>query len=86
MKFISDLQNHVFSFLLLRYGTGEHAPGFQHAGEGFYKCAYVSLLAHAKAYHIYNDEFRASQGGSQTILKLPTSNIPFHYRKGLYCY
>lgn len=50
-------------FSLLRYGTGEHAPGLQHAGEGFYKCAYVSLLAHAKAYHIYNDEFRASQGG-----------------------
>lgn len=60
--------NEPHTYCYLGYGTGEHAPGFQHAGEGFYKCAYVSLLAHAKAYHIYNDEFRASQGGRVSIV------------------
>lgn len=46
-----------------RYGTGYHAPGYRHPGEGIYKCAYVTLLAHAKAYHVYDDEFRTLQGG-----------------------
>lgn len=28
-----------------------------------YQCSRVALLAHATAYHIYDDEFRAKQGG-----------------------
>lgn len=28
-----------------------------------YQCSRVALLAHATAYHIYDEEFRAKQGG-----------------------
>lgn len=46
-----------------RYMKGAKAPGYTNAGEGLYHCAYVHLLSHAKAYHIYDEEFRATQEG-----------------------
>ncbi|KAJ8982455.1 hypothetical protein NQ317_010195 [Molorchus minor] len=45
------------------YGTGILAPGIVSDGIGDYVCARNVILAHAKAYHIYDDEFRATQGG-----------------------
>ncbi|XP_050306292.1 lactase/phlorizin hydrolase-like [Anthonomus grandis grandis] len=52
------------------YGQGIHAPGKYLIGDGIYQCAANSIRAHAKAYHIYDDEFRAEQGGKVTL------NIP----------
>ncbi|XP_076259862.1 myrosinase 1-like [Rhynchophorus ferrugineus] len=49
------------------YEAGIHAPGLNLTGEAVYQCSYVSLLAHAKAYHIYDTEFRAKQGGKVTL-------------------
>ncbi|XP_066253619.1 myrosinase 1-like [Euwallacea similis] len=49
------------------YGQGVHAPGKFLIGEGVYQCAYVQLKAHAKAYHIYDEEFREKQKGKVTI-------------------
>ncbi|KAL1517173.1 hypothetical protein ABEB36_000972 [Hypothenemus hampei] len=50
------------------YGNGEKAPGYNHSGEGVYQCAYTHILAHAKAYHIYDKEFRTQQQGRVSIV------------------
>lgn len=55
------------------YGQGGHAPGKKNLAEGVYQCAYTSIKAHAKAYRIYEEEFKAEQGGKVTF------NIPSAY-------
>ncbi|KAI5644527.1 glycosyl hydrolase family 1 domain-containing protein [Phthorimaea operculella] len=47
----------------LGYGVGIHAPLIRDPGFGYYECGRNILLANARAYHIYKDEFKASQGG-----------------------
>lgn len=49
------------------YEYGSHAPGLKLPGEGVHQCTYVSLLAHAKAYRIYEKEFKEKQGGKVTL-------------------
>lgn len=46
------------------YGADTMAPRLNMKGIAEYMCAKHLLLAHAKAYHIYDEEFRASQGGT----------------------
>lgn len=46
------------------YGAGTLAPALNIEGVGNYLCNKNLLLAHARAFHIYDDEFRASQGGN----------------------
>ncbi|XP_060535485.1 myrosinase 1-like [Cylas formicarius] len=50
------------------HGWGTHAPGLKLIGDGVYQCAYVQLLAHAKAWRVYDEEFRASQGGKISLV------------------
>nr|AEE63301.1 unknown [Dendroctonus ponderosae] len=50
------------------YAEGTKAPGYTHIGEGLYQCAYVHVLAHAKAFHIYDKEFRPAQNGRISIV------------------
>ncbi|CAG0894932.1 unnamed protein product [Darwinula stevensoni] len=46
------------------YGDGHHAPGHSDApGEKTYQAGHNILLAHAKTYRMYQEEFFASQGG-----------------------
>ncbi|XP_048001416.1 lactase-phlorizin hydrolase-like [Leguminivora glycinivorella] len=45
------------------YGATTKAPQLNATGIGEYLCAKHLLVAHAKAYHAYNNEFKASQGG-----------------------
>ncbi|KAJ8923929.1 hypothetical protein NQ315_006705 [Exocentrus adspersus] len=45
-----------------------YAPGINSAGIGEYLCARHVLLAHAKAWHIYDTEFRSTQNGRITIV------------------
>ena len=45
------------------YGSDSKAPAYNYSGIADYICAKNIALAHAKAYHIYNDEFRSTQGG-----------------------
>ncbi|XP_013142084.1 PREDICTED: myrosinase 1-like [Papilio polytes] len=47
--------------------TLRHAPRVHQPATGFYECGRHILLAHAKAYHIYQDEFK-SQGGEVGIV------------------
>ncbi|KAL1514216.1 hypothetical protein ABEB36_003507 [Hypothenemus hampei] len=49
------------------YGQGIHAPGKSLVGDGIYTCAYNSIRAHAKAYRIYEEEFKKTQGGKVTL-------------------
>lgn len=46
------------------YGTTTKAPRLNIAGIADYMCAKNLLMAHAKAFHIYDDEFRPSLGGN----------------------
>lgn len=50
------------------YGTGEKAPGYNASGYADYECAHTVLKAHAKAYHMYDEEFREKQGGRVGIV------------------
>ncbi|XP_060532763.1 myrosinase 1-like [Cylas formicarius] len=59
--------NEPKSTCLIGYGSINNAPGLELIGDGIYQCAYVQLLAHAKAYRIYDEEFRNSQGGVVSI-------------------
>lgn len=45
------------------YGLGLKAPAVKLPGIGPYRCAHVLIKAHAKAYHIYQDNFKEKQGG-----------------------
>ncbi|XP_063838513.1 myrosinase 1-like isoform X1 [Ostrinia nubilalis] len=46
------------------YGSVTMAPQLNIQGTAEYMCAKNLLVAHAKAYHIYDKEFRATQGGT----------------------
>lgn len=46
------------------YGTIYLAPGYvNQSGIADYLCGYTILLAHAKTYHMYKDEYQEKQGG-----------------------
>lgn len=45
------------------YAAEWMAPRFNYSGLADYMCAKNLLLAHAKAYHIYDEEFRSKQDG-----------------------
>ncbi|XP_012548562.2 lactase/phlorizin hydrolase [Bombyx mori] len=49
------------------YGNGTMAPAYTMTGVADYLCGKNVLLAHAKAYHIYDKEFRPTQNGNISI-------------------
>jgi len=49
------------------YGTGYHAPGVQGLGTNTYIAAHNLILAHSKAYRLYQELFAAGQGGKVGI-------------------
>ncbi|XP_060534450.1 myrosinase 1-like isoform X2 [Cylas formicarius] len=69
--------NEPLSTCVIGYAQGLHAPGYYLIDGGMYQCAYVSLLAHAKAWHIYDEEFRAQQGGKVGISLACGAQLPF---------
>ncbi|XP_018565439.1 myrosinase 1-like [Anoplophora glabripennis] len=50
------------------YGLGWKAPAMKLLGIGPYRCAHVLIKSHAKAYHIYQDNFKEKQGGKVGIV------------------
>ncbi|KAG5877874.1 hypothetical protein JTB14_028074 [Gonioctena quinquepunctata] len=50
------------------YGSGIFAPGIVSNGIGEYTCNKHVLLAHAKAYRLYDAEFRGKQGGKVAMV------------------
>ncbi|XP_050684833.1 myrosinase 1-like [Leptidea sinapis] len=59
--------NEPFILCSLGYAFGTHAPRVISPGEDFYECGRNVLLAHARMYHIYHDEFK-SQGGKVAVI------------------
>ncbi|XP_018573472.1 myrosinase 1, partial [Anoplophora glabripennis] len=55
--------NEPISICSLGYGDGYMAPVIKESGVLDYKCAHNVIRAHARAYHIYDDEFRSKQNG-----------------------
>lgn len=55
--------NEPFSICSMSYEEQFLAPFIHSEGVGTYQCGHNLLLAHAAAYHLYQDEFRARQGG-----------------------
>ncbi|KAI8424320.1 hypothetical protein MSG28_002869 [Choristoneura fumiferana] len=51
------------------YGSTTMAPRLNMQGTGEYLCAKNLMLAHARAWHIYNDEYRSLQKGNISIYK-----------------
>ncbi|CAH1996365.1 unnamed protein product [Acanthoscelides obtectus] len=55
--------NEPHSFCEFTYGYGHGAPHIFSPGIGDYLCGKTVLIAHARAYHLYQREFKKSQGG-----------------------
>lgn len=49
------------------YGDEEKAPALNLKGIGEYLCTHNLLKSHARAYHMYDDEFRATQKGTTKL-------------------
>ncbi|XP_023021868.2 myrosinase 1 isoform X1 [Leptinotarsa decemlineata] len=50
------------------YGDGRFAPGIVSRGIGEYVCNKNVILAHAKAYRIYDEQYRSKQGGKVSMV------------------
>ncbi|KAJ8932965.1 hypothetical protein NQ318_004476 [Aromia moschata] len=50
------------------YGDDVNPPFLNHSGIANYLCIHVTRLAHAKAYHLYDNEFRSLQKGKVGIV------------------
>ncbi|KAF2887788.1 hypothetical protein ILUMI_18385, partial [Ignelater luminosus] len=48
-------------------GGYNKAPGYESSGIGDYLCAHNLIKAHARAYHLYDKEFRPKQNGNISI-------------------
>ncbi|KAJ8975006.1 hypothetical protein NQ317_010107, partial [Molorchus minor] len=51
------------------YGSGVFAPAVVSPGVGEYQCAYNLVKAHARAFHIYDEEFRPTQQGNFYLIE-----------------
>ncbi|KAK3915132.1 Lactase-like protein, partial [Frankliniella fusca] len=57
------MMNEPRHFCAAGYENGEGAPAIAETGFGSYLCAHNMILAHAKAWHNYNDNYRPLYGG-----------------------
>ena len=56
--------NEPLEFCLYGYGMDFFAPAINMHGVAEYLAAHTVLKAHAKAYHLYDDEYRQAQKGN----------------------
>ncbi|XP_045458185.1 myrosinase 1-like [Melitaea cinxia] len=59
--------NEPLIFCELSFNTGKHPPGLLSAGQGNYVCNKNAMLAHAKAWRVYDKEFREKQRGKVSL-------------------
>lgn len=52
---------------VLGYENGEMAPGIKGKGDHLYIVAHNLIKAHAKAYRLYEKEFKSSQKGMKAL-------------------
>jgi len=55
--------NEPIVFVFLGYGNGLHAPGIKRPLDDAMRAGHTVIRAHARAYHMYDKEFRPSQNG-----------------------
>ncbi|XP_050305759.1 myrosinase 1-like [Anthonomus grandis grandis] len=60
--------NELFQVCYVGYAAGSSAPGLYLEGDGVYQCSYVLLLMHARAYRVYDEEFRNKYNGQVGIV------------------
>lgn len=60
--------NEPLSFCEDTYGNGKGAPGILSSGVGDYLCGRTALLAHARAYQLYDKMFKKAQEGKKRKL------------------
>ena len=56
--------NEPWTMCVEGYGTGGKAPAVKAEGRGDYLCAHTMLLAHARTYRLYRDNFLTTQQGN----------------------
>ena len=68
----------------LGYGIAVFAPGVYSPDVGTYEVAHNIIRSHVKAYHTYDDHFRARYNGILDILSLmlTVSMIQFSVKRG----
>lgn len=59
--------NEPYIIAHLGYGEAVFAPGIYSPGVAVYVAGHNLLKAHAEAWHLYNDKYRATQGGQISI-------------------
>ncbi|ODN04810.1 Lactase-like protein [Orchesella cincta] len=59
--------NEAWVICVMGYGDGIFAPGIKEISETPYKCIHTILKAHARAYRIYDEEFKSQQKGQVGI-------------------
>ncbi|XP_041968018.1 cytosolic beta-glucosidase-like [Aricia agestis] len=59
--------NEPMIFCELSYAAGVHAPAVRSPGRGDYLCARHAMLAHARAWRIYDEEFRHLYNGRVSL-------------------
>ena len=57
------------------YGLGSFAPGIGGIGTSTYVAAHNQIIAHARAYRLYHNEFAVQQQGTVKI----TENVPMYF-------
>ncbi|XP_070577056.1 lactase/phlorizin hydrolase-like [Ptychodera flava] len=60
--------NEPYVVTWLGYGIAVFAPGIDNPGYAPYRAAHTIIKAHAKAYNIYQEKYKASQGGLIAIV------------------
>ena len=77
--------NEPWVFTVMGYGTGEMAPGGKNLATDPYTAGHNVLLAHAEAYHRYNDTYKASQKGKYLMAITEAVGIQATTRLSLIC-
>ncbi|XP_046546595.1 lactase-phlorizin hydrolase-like [Haliotis rubra] len=62
--------NEPWVFLVLGLGTGDMAPGHRNIGDEPYQGGHNVLLAHAEAYHLFDNKYRAQYPTGQVGITL----------------
>lgn len=55
---------------IMGYGDGTSAPGHRDPGRGGYISGYNLIMSHAKAYRVYQQEFKATQKGEYSFFSI----------------
>jgi beta-glucosidase/6-phospho-beta-glucosidase/beta-galactosidase len=69
--------NEPYNYCVISYGFGIWAPGIKSPGFGDYLCGHHMLLAHAKAYRLYQEKYFKKFGGEVGL----TLESPFYLPK-----